>query len=108
MGEFQSQKLAEISKILTADGTFITSYVNFGHRHKDIYEPYNNVQSLGDFRASLARNFMIGRSFPTSYNWNHHAPRRRLLRDMNMYLNFNVPLVGKVFAVEYFFICSPR
>ena len=107
-GEYQSQKLAEISQILNPNGTFIASYINFSHRHKDVYWPYNNVQSSDKFQESLARSFKIDRSFPTSYNWNHHAPHRKLIRSINMHLNFNIPLVGPMLAVEYFFICSPR
>jgi SAM-dependent methyltransferase len=108
VGEVQSKKLAEISKIINPGGKFITSYVNFGHRQKDVYWPYNNVRSLDSFEQSLTRNFKIEKSFPSSYNWNHHAPRRRLLKTINLHLNINVPVLGSMLAVEYFFVCSPR
>ena len=106
VGEFQSKKLSEIPRLLNPDGTFIASYVNFRHRHKDVYWPYNNVQSFDSFRESLTRNFKVDRFFPSSYNWNHHAPRRKLLRTINLHLDFNIPLIGPMLAVEYFFVCS--
>jgi SAM-dependent methyltransferase len=106
MGEFQSQKFAEIAQLLNAGGTFITSYVNFGHRNREVYEPYSNVQSLEDFRTSLAQHFTIDRYFPTSHNWGHAEPNRRLVKTVNMHINANIPIISPVLAVEYFFICS--
>jgi SAM-dependent methyltransferase len=106
MGEFQSQKFAEIARLLSGGGTFIVSYVNFGHRDREVYEPYSNVQSFGDFRASLARHFKIDRYFPTSHNWGHAEPNRRLVKSVNMHINANIPFISPVLAVEYFFICS--
>jgi SAM-dependent methyltransferase len=106
MGEFQSQKFAEIAKLLNTAGTFIVSYVNFGHRNREVYEPYSNVQSFADFRTSLACHFTIDRYFPTSHNWGHAEPNRRLVKSVNMHINANIPFISPVLAVEYFFICS--
>jgi SAM-dependent methyltransferase len=106
MGEFQSQKFAEIADLLNPDGAFIVSYVNFGHRNREVYEPYSNVQSFADFRTSLARHFTIDRYFPTSHNWGHAEPNRRLVKSVNMHINANIPFISPVLAVEYFFICS--
>jgi SAM-dependent methyltransferase len=106
MGEFQSQKFTEIAQLLNPGGTFIASYVNFGHRNREVYEPYSNVQRLEDFRASLARHFTIDRYFPTSHNWGHAEPNRRLVKTVNMHINANIPFISPVLAVEYFFICS--
>lgn len=108
VGDFQARKFAEISQLLNDNGTFIVSYVNFGHRDKNIYWPYSNVQALDDFRQSLARYFAIQRFFPTSHNWHHLEPSRRLVRKANMYLNISIPFASRVLAVEYFFICSKR
>ena len=108
VGNFQSQKFAEIAQLLNKDGIFVVSYVNFDHRHKDVYWPYSNVQPFKDFRRSLARHFEIRRFFPTSYNWNHWEPGRKLVRAANMHINVNVPIVGPILAVEYFLICSAR
>lgn len=108
VGEFQSQKFSEISEILNKGGTFVLSYVNFDHRNKDVYWPYSNVQPFKDFRKSLAEHFEILRFFPTSYNWNHWEPSRKLVRSANMHINLNIPIIGPVLAVEYFFICSAR
>ena len=108
MGGVQDRKFAEIVRLLNDDGAFIVSYVNFSHRGKNIYWPYSNVQSPGDFRQSLAQRFEIQRFFPTSHNWNHSEPNRRLLKTGNMHTNINIPFISRMLAVEYFFICSPR
>jgi len=106
VGAFQPQKLAEIAKILNKKGTFIVSYTNFGHRNKEVYWLYNNVQSLDNFRESLTRYFKIQRFFPTSHNWNHTEPNRTLLKNTNMHINVNIPFISPILAVEYFFVCS--
>jgi SAM-dependent methyltransferase len=108
MGEFQRQKIAEIAGILHRNGTFVVSYVNFGHRDREVYWPYNNMQPIGDFGRDLSRDFRIRRYFPTSHNWGHSEPNRRLLKAANLRLNANIPWVSPKLAVEYFFICSPR
>ena len=106
MGTFQAQKFTEISQLLNDGGIFIVSYVNFGHRDREIYWPYSNVQAINDFRQSLAQHFEIKRSFPTSYNWNHSEPNRKLIKAANRYVsNINLPFIGPALAVEYFFIC---
>jgi SAM-dependent methyltransferase len=106
MGNFQTQKFSEVAPLLNDSGMFIVSYVNFDHRDRYIYEPYNNVQTLNSFRQSLARHFKILKFFPTSHNWNHTEPNRKLLKIANMNFNVNVPFISRALAVEYFFICS--
>ena len=108
VGDSQARKFAEIAELLNDNGVFIASYVNFGHRNTNVYWPYSNVQAGGDFRQSLGRYFTIQRFFPTSHNWNHLEPSRKLIRAANMYINFNIPFVSRILAVEYFFICSKR
>jgi SAM-dependent methyltransferase len=108
LGSFQARKFAEIAELLNNNGTFIVSYVNFAHRDRKIYWPYSNVQSLDDFRQSLARYFKIQRFLPASHNWNHSEPGRRLVKAANMHISINVPFISRVLAVEYFFICSSR
>ena len=107
-GNHQAQKFAEIAGLLNDGGLFFVSYVNFDHRDRYIYWPYSNVQSLGDFRESLAEHFVIHRFFPTAHNWRHSEPNRKILKAANMYLNVNIPVISRRLAVEYFFICSPR
>jgi SAM-dependent methyltransferase len=108
VGDFQLQKLEEIAGLLSKSGIFIASYVNFGHRSTEIYWPYSNVQSFDDFRGSLARYFNVEKSFPTSHNWKHSEPNRKLVRAVNMHLSANIPVISRILAVEYFFICSAR
>ena len=108
VGEFQSRKFAEISELLRRDGVFIVSYTNFGHLRKQVYWPFSNVQSIGDFRESLARHFRIDRYFPVAHNWHHGAPQRKWLQAIQMPVNLNIPVISPALASEYFFICSPR
>ena len=108
VGSFQAEKFAEIAALLNDSGLFIVSYVNFAHRDKKIYWPYSNVQAIDDFRQSLEHYFKIQRFFPTSHNWHHLEPSRRLVKAPNMYINVNIPFISRALAVEYFFICSAR
>jgi len=106
IGKFQEEKFAEIQRLLNEDGIFFLSYVNFDHVHLLKYHLYNNMQSFKEFHKSLSRFFHVDRFSPTSYHWHHHEPNRRILRDMQMHFNVNIPVLGPMFAVEYFFICS--
>jgi SAM-dependent methyltransferase len=108
VGNFQSQKFSEIAQILKENGTFVVSYVNFDHRNKNIYWPYNNTQSFDDFRQSLANFFRIDRIIPTSHRWYHDEPKGKLMKAIQMHVNWNIPFITRWFAVEYFFICSLR
>jgi SAM-dependent methyltransferase len=108
VGSFQGQKLSEIQGLLNENGRFIVSYVNFDHRNKNIYWPYNNIQSFDDFYQSLAGFFHIDRFFPTSHRWHHDEPKGRIMKAVQMHLNMNIPLITRMFAVEYFFVCSPK
>jgi SAM-dependent methyltransferase len=108
LGEFQSQKFAEIADILNDDGTFIVSYTNFKHRKPVVYHAFSNVVSLDEFQSDLARYFTIRRCFPFSHNWKHGQPARRLVKAVNMRVSANIPLISPVLAVEYFFVCSAR
>lgn len=108
LGEFQSAKFAEIRELLRPDGTFVVTYVNFGHHKKQIYWPYSNVQSMPEFRESLTRYFRIERSFPVAHNWQHGSPQKRWLRAVQMPMNLNIPVLSPVLAPEYFFICRPQ
>lgn len=107
VGALQSQKFAEISRLLTGDGKFVVSYWNFSHYNKHIYEAFSNVQTLDEFQQSLGRYFNIEKFFPASHNWHHRGPGRKLIKAVQMPLNVNIPLISSAFAVEYFFICSP-
>jgi SAM-dependent methyltransferase len=108
VGDFQPWIFSEIARLLNDGGVFIGSYVNFDHRVAFIYWPYSNVQSLDEFKRSLAQHFQIRRFFPTSHNWRHSEPSRKLARAVNLHINANVPFISRALAVEYFFVCSPR
>lgn len=108
VGSLQSQKFSEIRQLLKENGTFILSYVNFNHLHKWEYAVYNNIQLFDDFRNSLACYFHINRVFPTSHQWRHEEPERKLMKAIQMHINMKFPLISPVFAVEYFLICSSK
>jgi len=107
VGEYQSEKFAEIVKVLKDGGKFVLTYQNFGHRHKEIYWPYSNVQQPADFRTDLSRFFKIERSFPVSHNWHHSQPNRAFMKMSQAHLNINVPVISPLLAVDYLYICSP-
>lgn len=107
MGEFQSRKFAEIRDILRGDGKLVLTYQNFAHRQKEVYWPYNNVQRPADFRRDLSQFFRIERSFAGSHNWHHSQPNRTFMKVSQAHLNISVPVVSKLLAVDYFYICSP-
>jgi SAM-dependent methyltransferase len=108
VGMLQARKFAEISQLLVKDGKFIVSYWNFGHLNSYVYKAFSNIQPLREFRSSLASYFDIDKSFPVSHNWHHHGPGRKFMRAAQAHVNINIPLISPAFAVEYFFICSPR
>jgi SAM-dependent methyltransferase len=106
VGTFQDEKLAETRGLLTDDGRFIVSYWNFGHRDKQVYSPFSNIQSFSQFRDSLAHYFSIDKCFPVGHNWQQQEPGRKLMKAAQMHMNINIPFISSALAVEYFFICS--
>jgi SAM-dependent methyltransferase len=107
IGSHHSRKFSEIAQLLNENGRFVVSYTNFGHRQPEVYRYYASAEPLRSFRQSLSEHFVIERCFPTSHNWNHSEPNRRLVMAANMRWNWNVPVVGQKLAVAYFFVCSP-
>jgi len=108
VGDRQSRMFSEIAELLNENGTFIVTYTNFGHRRRQTFEAFNNVQPFEAFRRDLARYFVINRCFPASHNWSGGQPARKLVKLANAYVNANVPVVSPRLAVEYFLICSRR
>ncbi|HEX7161961.1 MAG TPA: methyltransferase domain-containing protein [Trebonia sp.] len=107
VGEYQSQKFAEIAGLLRRDGKFVVTYQNFDHRQREIYWPYSNVQRPGEFRRDLARFFQIEKQFAMSHNWNHSQPARPLMQASQAHLNINIPVISPILAVDYLYVCSP-
>jgi len=108
IGSSQSRKFSEIARLLRADGRFIASYVNFGHRDVQIYAPYNNVRTLDEFTNGVSQYFEINELLPTSHHWHHHEPNRAYMKTLQMHINVNIPILSRFLAVEYFFICCAR
>lgn len=107
LGEYQSNKLAEIAMVLKADGKLVLTYQNFDHRQRQIYWPYSNVQRPADFCRDLSNFFKIDRRFAGSHNWNHSHPRRRLISEPQKHVNVYVPVISPKLAVDYIYVCSP-
>ena len=108
MGTLQSQKFQEIKNILKDNGKFIMSYINFGHFRRLVWPNYNNVQSIGTMADSLSEVFKVERCFPASHHWRQKQPGRYALRTIQMHINFNIPVISRMLAVEYFFVCSHK
>ncbi len=108
VGDYESRKFDEIANLLAPGGVFVVSYVNFAHRKRIVYERYSNVRPIEEFRRDLSRNFRIRRCIPTSHNWSHMEPNRRLVRAANMRLNRSVPVLTPRLAVQYLFVCSAQ
>ena len=108
LADSQSRKFSEIADLLTPDGRFVVSYVNFDHRRPSYYWPYSSVQSPAQFRAALSEQFVIEKQVPTSHNWNHSEPRRWLVRAPSMHVNRNIPLLTSWLGVEYIYVCRRR
>lgn len=107
MGSCQKEKFLEIRKLIKPKGTFMLSYINFEHRRHLVWPNYNNVQSIAAIKESLVEFFRIEQCFPASHHWRQKQPGKNSLRPLQMHINFNIPIFSPLFAVEYFFICSP-
>lgn len=108
MGQRQNEKFEQIREVLTDDGKFIMTYVNFGHYRRLVWPNYNNVQTIAEMTRSLEQFFHIDRRFPASHHWRQKQPGKNSLRALQMRMNFNMPVFSKMFAVEYMFVCSKR
>lgn len=108
MGTLQIQKFKEIAGILNPRGKFIMSYINFGHYRKRVWPNYNNVQSIPAMAKSLSGVFELQRCFPASHHWRQKQPGRYSLGPLQMHVNFNIPVMSPLLAVEYFFLCTHK
>jgi SAM-dependent methyltransferase len=106
LGDAQSSKFADVASILDDGGIFLVTFTNFGHRHAQGYEPFNNIQSVQAFSDGLGAHFKVVKSFPISHTWQGGQPTRALIKSANMHMSLNVPLVSPRLAVEYGFLCS--
>ena len=104
----QSQRLAEIARLLTPGGTFVVTYWNYAHRNPKVYHAHTNVQRVADFRRDLEKYFTVDRAFPVSHNWYHGSPSMAWNKAINLRLNANLPVVSSFLGVEYLFVCVPR
>lgn len=106
LGDAQSSKFADIAGILDGRGVFLVTFTNFGHRHAQDYEAFNNIQSVQGFSHSLAAHFKVVNTFPVSHTWRGGQPTRALVKSANMRINRNIPHISSRLAVEYGFLCS--
>lgn len=106
IGDLQHQKLLEIDRILKPSGRFVTSFLNFRHRHAILQPAYNNMISIPEFSKDLGSLFHVDRIIPTSYNWVGTEPRRKWLSRLQMPLKINIPPLSSSLGVQFIFICS--
>lgn len=108
MGTLQNKKFQEIKSILNPDGKFIMTYINFAHLRRKVWPNYNNVQPITAMADSLRQVFKIERCFPASHHWRPKQPGQYSFRKLQMQVNFNIPVISPLLAVEYFFVCSHK
>ena len=108
VGGFQSRKLKEIRGLLRDNGTFVVTYTNYAHRQKSHYWAHNNIQQPAQFRQELEQFFRVEKCFPSSHNWRQFHPSRRLMRALQARLDVTIPVISRLLAVDYIYICSPR
>ncbi len=108
MGDHQNRKLEEIKAILKDDGKFMMSYINFGHFHRKVWPNYNNVRSISEMTEGLKDVFRVERCFPASHHLRQKQPGKYALPALQMHVNWDIPVISRLMAVEYFFICSQR
>jgi len=106
MGHQQKKKLEEIRNIMKDDGKFMMSYINFGHIRHKVWPNYNNVQAPAAMKKGLEEVFEVEQFFPASHNWRQKQPGKRSLQGLQMRINFPIPILSRMWAVENFFICS--
>lgn len=110
VGALQNTKFQEIAAILRPNGKFIVTYTNFGHLNDRLIDHslYNNVRPISQFKRDLEQYFHVDRWFPSSHNWYCSEPRRKAMTVWQMPLRFAVPLLSRLLAISYFFVCSPN
>lgn len=106
MDNLQRRKLYEINRILKPKGRFMTSFLNFQHRHPLLNPVYNNMISIEGFLTDLRTLFHVNEMYPTSYNWIGSEPRRDWLKRIQLPLKLNIPFFNNVLGVQFIFICS--
>ncbi len=110
MGVVQDQRLQDISRLLKPDGRFVVTYTNYQHRkdNREYHWLYNNIQPITVFKQHLATVFVVKRWFPCSSNWHWSEPRRAWLRACQMRVNLRLPVISRMTALDYVFICASR
>jgi cyclopropane fatty-acyl-phospholipid synthase-like methyltransferase len=108
MGKLQREKFSQIKDILNDDGKFVMTYINFGHMQGLVWPNYNNVQSIAAMTESLSEQFTVEKRFPASHHRRQKQPGRYSVPSLQMHINFNIPILSPMFAVEYFFVCSKK
>ncbi len=110
LGGLQNQKFTEVIKLLKPGGKFVVTYTNFQHLNDKRVDHtiYNNMRTIAAFKQDLEVYFQVERWFPSSHNWQCSEPRRKVLKQIQMPLEHSIPIISRLFALNYFFICSPK
>lgn len=108
LGSLQNKKFSEIRNLLKPNGKFVVTYTNFEHVNDKLVDHsiYNNIQTIDAFSANLESYFHLDRRFPSSHNWHCSEPRRQYLKKIQMPLEMAIPIISRMLAINYIFICS--
>ena len=109
LGGLQHEKFAEVQRIIKRNGKLVLTYSNFGHLNvqRAINGWYfNNIQPIQEFKEDLESFFHVEKWFPSSHNWFFSESRRKWLRQIQMPLETSIPIISRMLAISYFFICS--
>ena len=108
MGHVQNTKLQEIKACLKPGGKFLMTYINFAHFRRQIWPNYNNMQPIEQMLKNVEGAFRVEKLFPASHHWRQKQPGKNAIPAVQMHVNFNIPLLSPLLAVEYLFVCSGR
>lgn len=108
MGNNQQQKFAEINKILKEGGKFILTYSNINHYNFNPDQPWNNMQSIDNFKKDLRAYFIVDRLSITSHNRKYYTSSNRIMRHFQKKINLYIPIISPLLAIEYILICSRK
>ncbi|MGD0915988.1 MAG: class I SAM-dependent methyltransferase [Thermodesulfobacteriota bacterium] len=109
VGNLERTKLSEIRELLKEDGNFILTYSNIQHIKKPTYPTWNNIKTISAFKSSVESVFKIERFFPSYHGFGYPMYVTNFLnKRFQMGISISIPLISRLFGVNYIFICSLR
>lgn len=106
LGTVEQQKLSEIKELLNPAGSLIITFTNMNHLRKPYYPTWNNTKSIDEFERMLRDCFFIEKSFPAYYSLSDADLTNPTLRRIQLHINIDLPVLGRLMGVHYIFICK--